>query len=69
MIHMIEGDINVIPNLYRRACGGWIAVSPDTAGIKMGVIGETEGEAIARFRASYSEWLKNLDSESPASTH
>ncbi len=58
------------PNLIRRACGGWMAVSPQGETIKFCVLGDTEGEAREAFRASLACWRANLDTALvTASTH
>jgi hypothetical protein len=40
MADEIEG---VQPNLIRRTCGGWLAVSPSSADFSVGVTAPTEG--------------------------
>jgi len=55
MVDEIEG---VQPNLIRRTCGGWLAVSPSSADFSVGVTAPTEEEAQAKFRFTYSRWLE-----------
>ena len=50
----------VSPNLIRRQCGGWLAVSPSTEGIKIGATGGTEAEAEERYRDALARW-RSLD--------
>lgn len=39
-------EISVIrPQLVQRGCGGWLAVTPDSTALKMGVTAPTEDEA------------------------
>lgn len=45
-----------MPSLIRRQCGGWLAVSPSTECIKIGVTGSTEIEAEERYTAALARW-------------
>ncbi len=44
------------PELRRRLCGGWLAVSCDDANIQIGVEGATEEEARRRFADAVRAW-------------
>jgi hypothetical protein len=48
------------PVLIRRNCGGWLAVSPLEATLKIGVIAPTEDEARELFRKSVERWAQLL---------
>jgi hypothetical protein len=37
------------PVMIERACGGWLAVAPDTAVLRIGTTGATKEEAANRF--------------------
>lgn len=43
----------VTPRMLSRACGGWIAVSPPGAALKIGFTGATAEEAKEGFANSY----------------
>jgi hypothetical protein len=47
---------SIKPQINARACGGWIARSPDNAPICMGETGNTETEAVERFRLAWEQW-------------
>jgi len=46
------------PDLIRRDCGGWLAVSPFNSGLSIGVTAPTEIEAIDKFRSAFTRWLE-----------
>lgn len=56
------------PNLIRRSCGGWLAVSPDSEPIKIGVTAPSREEVVRRFQSSLARW-RELPSDAPASNH
>lgn len=45
-----------MPNLIHRRCGGWLAVSPRSEPIKIGVTADTRDDAICMFIASLERW-------------
>lgn len=54
------GTVNTLlrtldPIVTERACGGWLAASPD-ASLRIAVLGQTEFEARERFRQSVERW-------------
>lgn len=51
----------VSPKVRRRACGGWIAVSPRGTGLSLGVTAYTKEEALERFGFVLARWLAILD--------
>lgn len=53
----------IIPNVSPRQCGGWLAISPPHAPIRIGVTASTESEVREKFMHSMNEWIKNLNSE------
>lgn len=48
------------PALIRRLSGGWLAVSPVDARLRIGVTAPTEEEARAAFRVELSRWFEIL---------
>ena len=52
--------MNVVPVLIQRKCGGWIAVSPQTESIKIGVCEGTAEHAEASYIAALARWKTNL---------
>jgi len=48
------------PDLRPRACGGWMAMSPQTEALRFCVLGATENEARDRFKSSLACWEANL---------
>jgi len=48
----------VQPELRARAGGGFLAVSPAGAPLKIGVSAPTEDQARNRFEAEKAEWIK-----------
>ena len=59
----MSAQSDVIPRLIRRNCGGWIALSPHENKLKIGILAETEKEAVARFAQSFSIWNQNLQKD------
>lgn len=57
----------VAPKLIRRQCGGWLAVSPSTEEVKIGVTGSSEIEAEDRYRVALARW-RALEVNGAAST-
>ncbi len=55
---MADQTEGVHPNLIRRTCGGWLAVSPGGAAFSVGVTATTEEEARDKFCFTYSHWLE-----------
>lgn len=49
------------PRVLRRECGGWLAVSPPGAEIRIGAIGITAESARERFRNELREWARLLE--------
>jgi len=54
------------PRIVHRECGGWLALSPLGAALRIGVTAPSEGEAIEGYRAAVEKWEALLDA-SPAS--
>ena len=46
------------PKVIRRACGGWLAATPNNAGISIGVTAATEVEARDNFGYVLARWLE-----------
>jgi hypothetical protein len=51
---------HMTPELTARECGGWLAVAPKDAAIRIGVTGSTEKEARENFALSLDRWIENL---------
>ena len=51
------------PNLIERACGGWLAVTPDGSNLSFGVTAETKELALAAFYKSLKKWQEALVSK------
>lgn len=52
------------PRTIARKCGGWLAVSPPSLSLKIGVEADTEEEAVAKFYAAVSRSREILALES-----
>ena len=48
---------NVDPTLIKRQCGGFLAISPESLSLKIGVEANTENEAVSRYRQRLSKHL------------
>jgi hypothetical protein len=48
------------PKLVRRECGGWLAVSPADEPVKIGVVAETEQDAIKKYEKKIVVWRETL---------
>lgn len=55
------GDL--APDLVQRACGGWLAISPISSPIAVGVTAPTAQEAREKFGSVFRRWLEILDTE------
>lgn len=49
------------PRVMPRQCGGWLAVSPKWAPLRIGVTGATEREAREGFRYAVTAWSATLE--------
>jgi hypothetical protein len=54
--------MQIIPEISKRRCGGWIAVSGRDAPLKIGVTANTEDEARAAFNRAVIEWDEIINS-------
>ncbi len=52
------------PVLIERQCGGWMAISPRLALIKIGVTAPDERTAKDLYEITYAKWLETLSRES-----
>lgn len=57
----MTANTSTVPVLVERDYGGWLAVSESGSRIRIGVIGDSEGEARSKFAATVAEWEKLLD--------
>jgi hypothetical protein len=46
------------PEVFQRACGGWLAVAPKSALFKIGAVGATAEEATANFEMAWGRWVQ-----------
>jgi hypothetical protein len=51
---------HVEPELIPRECGGWIAIAPRGAAIRIAVTALSEPEAREKFANSMGCWVENL---------
>lgn len=49
------------PNLIERESGGWLALSPDASGLRIGVTAETADAARRAYEAARAAWQQLLD--------
>lgn len=54
------------PEMIRRVCGGWLAVSPKNARLRVGVTAATEDDARELFRQTIERWVEILAAEQSA---
>lgn len=48
------------PQLIERACGGWLALAPREAPVRIGVTADDEGAAREALTAALKEWDRLL---------
>ena len=48
------------PRLVQRHCGGWLALAPESASLKIGVWADDEDTARVKYRTAVSAWHKTL---------
>jgi hypothetical protein len=53
-----EEAAKIRPDIIKRTCGGWLAVSPRRARFRIGVTAATEDEAKENFRFAFGRWLE-----------
>lgn len=53
-------SFSVEPQVSRRHCGGWLALSPDGETLKRGTTGATEAEAVESFRQIFAAYKSDL---------
>lgn len=44
------------PRLVQRHCGGWLALAPEGAALRIGVSAESPDAAREKYRATVEEW-------------
>jgi hypothetical protein len=50
------------PTLIQRECGGWLALSPRSEDLRVGVLAPTEAGAREAFEVELGEWRRLLES-------
>ena len=53
----IEGES---PRIVHRQCGGWLALAPESASLKIGVSADSEEAAREKYRTAVGEWKSTL---------
>lgn len=48
------------PRIVQRHCGGWLALAPEGAGLKIGVSADSAEAAQERYRQAVGEWRATL---------
>lgn len=48
------------PRIVQRHCGGWLALAPLGASLRIGVAADSESAALDKYRTAVSEWEKTL---------
>ena len=48
------------PRLVQRHCGGWLALAPEGASLKIGVSADSEDAARDKYRTAVEEWNATL---------
>lgn len=48
------------PRIIRRHCGGWLALAPESASLKIGVSADSEDAARDKYRTAVGEWKATL---------
>jgi len=48
------------PRLVHRHCGGWLALAPEGASLKIGVSADSEDAARDKYRTAVEEWKATL---------
>lgn len=66
MVYHAEGGAAPVPNMLERPAGNWLALSPEGSRYRIGVIGETQEDAIRRFWEASGRWDALLDSKPEA---
>jgi hypothetical protein len=51
------------PDIHELQYGGWLATTAPRTKIRIGVVGASEEEARARFRASLNRWKELSETE------
>jgi len=63
MSNTVTAPHPIQPDLFRRACGGWLALSPKGATLKIGVAAETAEEATEKFRSAFERSIQILTAD------
>jgi hypothetical protein len=54
-------DSEIRPQVSRRYCGGWLALSPEGESLKIGTTGQTEADAVESFRQMFAACKNELE--------
>lgn len=60
-----SAEAKIEPNLVPRADGGWPAISPFNAKIRIAVTGSTPDEALSKFSSVFNGWIMLLELDVP----
>ncbi len=58
--HYLSG---IEPEVINRVCGGWLALTPRAAPVRLGAVGLTEEAARANFAQMIERWAALRDAE------
>lgn len=62
---MIHGLGRIPAVTMPRQCGGWLAITPLTAPVRVGVLAPTEDEARKALRVALDRWAAILNDDAP----
>lgn len=61
-------NVDILPTLKARKCGGWLATSPHGSDIRIGVTADSEEAARTKFRMALAQWRTLLARDIPKSS-
>ena len=56
-------NIIICPTLIERACGGWLAVTPNGSSLSFGVTADSKDQAVKDFQESLKKWQEAVASD------
>lgn len=56
------------PRLVERRCGGWLALAPRGASLRIGVWADSEDQAREKYRTALAGWQESLALSDVAAT-
>ena len=55
-----KSETKIRPRVIQRSCGGWLATSPSSMNLRIGVTAPTESEALNKFVQTLDRWREIL---------